>query len=99
MNVPGIKLRIAVVFFSVAACLAAAVVRPAVAQQTPIHLRVSLGDVDITKITGVIALEEGIYKKNGLEVEQYITPSAAAIAKGNGVEVPAQYVRAINPDV
>jgi NitT/TauT family transport system substrate-binding protein len=99
MNVPGSKLRIAMMFLIVAACLAAAVTRPAHAQQTPIHLRVSLGDVDITKITGVVALEEGIYKKNGLEVEQYITPSAAVIAKGSGVLVPPQYVRAIDADV
>ena len=93
------KLRFAAMFLGLAAGLAAAFALPALAQQTPIHLRVSLGDVDITKITGVVALEEGIYKKNGLDVEQYITPGAAAVAKGNGVAVPSQYVRAIDAEV
>lgn len=66
---------------------------PALAQQQMIHLRVQLGDVDITKIVGVVAYEEGIYKKNGLDVEQFISQSAAAITKRRGVTVPEQYVR------
>ena len=69
------------------------------AQEKPIPLRVSLGDVDITKITAVVALEEGIFKKNGLDVEQFITPSAAKIIKGSGVIVPSQYVKAINAEI
>ena len=93
------QLQIGMRLLVLAATLAAAGARPAVAQQSPIHLRVSLGDVDITKITGVVALEEGIYKKNGLDVEQYITPGAAAVAKGNGVVVPSQYVRAIDAEI
>ena len=61
----------------------------------PIHLVVNLGDVDITKIVGVVAYEEGIYKRNGLEVEQYITPFAARTIEGSGVKVPPQHVRTI----
>ncbi|HWP85616.1 MAG TPA: ABC transporter substrate-binding protein [Terriglobia bacterium] len=65
----------------------------------PIKLRVSLGDVDITKIVGAVALDEGIYQRNGLEVEQWITPGAAEIARGNGVMVPEHLVRSGTADV
>jgi len=67
--------------------------------QPPIPLRVSLGDVDITKIVGAVALEEGIYKKNGLAVDQWVTTGAAEIARGNGIMVPDQYVRGGVADV
>ncbi len=65
----------------------------------PIHLKVSLGDVDITKIVGVVALEQGIYRKNGLDVEQWVTTGAAKVARGNGVIVPKQYVQGGAADV
>lgn len=59
----------------------------------PIQVTVSLGDVDITKIIGVVALEEGIFRRNGLDVDLYVTAGAAEIAEGNGIHVPRQYVR------
>ncbi len=77
----------------------AALAMPALAQNSQIHLRVSLGDVDITKIVGVVALEEGIYQKNGLDVDQWVTTGAAEVARGNGVIVPKQYVRGGSADV
>jgi len=51
------------------------------AQEQPIKLRVGLGDVSLNKLPFVTAYEEGIYKKNGLEVEQFVTPSAADVAR------------------
>ena len=45
--------------------------------QEPIKLRVGLGDVSLNKIPFVAAFEAGIYKKNGLDVEQSVTPAAA----------------------
>ena len=42
-------------------------------------VQVSMGDVSLNKLPFVIAYEEGIYKKNGLEVEQFITSGAADI--------------------
>ena len=65
----------------------------------PIKITVSLGDVDITKIIGVVALEEGIFKRNGLDVDMYVTTGAAEIAEGNGIHVPKQYVRGGRADV
>lgn len=85
-------------FGSLISCLlaiaASASAFPARAQQKLIPLQVTLGDVDITKIVPIIAFEEGIYKKNGLDVQQFISPSAAEIISGSGVRVPREFVRA-----
>ncbi|MBF8305212.1 MAG: hypothetical protein HW398_400 [Acidobacteria bacterium] len=77
----------------IAAAILAASALPAPAQQQPIRIRVSLGDVSLNKLIFVIAQEEGIYKKNGLEIEQYITPRAAGVVKNSGVHIPPEYVR------
>jgi NitT/TauT family transport system substrate-binding protein len=61
--------------------------------QQPIKIRVSLGDVSLNKLIFVVAQEEGIYKKYNLEIEQYITPGAAGVVKGSGVNIPAEYIR------
>jgi NitT/TauT family transport system substrate-binding protein len=72
---------------------------PSLAQEKMIPLKVSLSDVDVTKIIAYIAADEGIYKKNGLEVDQAISPSAATVARRRGAAVPAQYVRAIDAPI
>ncbi len=63
------------------------------AQQEPIRIRVRLGDVSLNKLIFVIAQEQGIYEKNGLEIEQYITPRAAAVVANSGVHIPPEYVQ------
>ena len=40
-----------------------------------------LGDVSLTKLPFVMAAEAGIYRRNGLEVRQYITPNAAELIR------------------
>lgn len=64
------------------------------AEEQPIKLRVGLGDVSLNKVPFVAAYEAGIYKKNGLEVEQFVTPGAAEVARRSGVNVPQEIVRA-----
>jgi NitT/TauT family transport system substrate-binding protein len=59
-----------------------------------IPVDVSLGDVSINKVPFLIAADAGIYAKNGLEVHQYITPTAAAAARESGVIVPPEYINA-----
>jgi hypothetical protein len=71
---------------------------PPGAQEQLIKLRVGLGDVSLNKIPFVAAYEAGIYKKNGLEVEQFITPSAAEVARRSGIMVPKELVRAGSRD-
>jgi len=65
----------------------------ALSAQQPTRIRVSLGDVSLNKLIFVIAQEEGIYKKNGLEIEQYITPRAAGVVAHSGVHIPPEYVK------
>ena len=69
-------------------------ISPAGAQEQLIKLRVGLGDVSLNKIPFVAAYEAGIYKKNGLDVEQFITQSAAAVARRSGITVPKELIRA-----
>jgi NitT/TauT family transport system substrate-binding protein len=59
----------------------------------PMAVTVELGDVSATKVPFIVAAESGIYARNGLEVTQFITPLAADVARGNGLVVPAEYVR------
>ena len=70
--------------------LGAAVLLPAQGQQG-LPLRVSL-NVNVSNLPLMIALEEGIYQKNGLEVKQFVPPDTAEEVKAYGVIVPAQYI-------
>src|SRR5215471_7622304 len=69
-------------------------ISPVSAQEQLIKLRVGLGDVSLNKIPFVAAYEAGIYKKNGLDVEQFITQSAAAVAPRSCITVPKELIRA-----
>ena len=69
---------------------------PARAQTPPplIPLDVRLGDVSLTKLIFLVAYDQGIYAKNGLAVQQFITPRAAEVVRRSGVIVPPQFIRA-----
>src|SRR5262245_747508 len=63
------------------------------AQLLPVSIE--LGDVSLTKLPFVMAAETGIYRRNGLEAKQYITPRAAElIRQSSGVVVPQEFVGA-----
>ena len=66
----------------------AAQTAPAQTQQPLTRVTVSLGDVSLNKLIFAVAQDAGIYKKNGLEVEQYITSGAATRAGRSGVNIP-----------
>ena len=72
---------------------------PAQAQQAPIPVTVTveLGDVSLTKLPVLLAADNGIFQRNGLAVDMFITPSAAAVVRGEGVIVPPQNIRAGGP--
>jgi ABC-type nitrate/sulfonate/bicarbonate transport system substrate-binding protein len=55
-------------------------------------VEVSLGDVSINKVPQLVAADQGIYTKYGLDVHQTISPGAARAAAGSGVVVPQTYV-------
>src|SRR5262245_64485529 len=69
-------------------------ISPARAQEQLIKLRVGLGDVSLNKLPFVAAYEAEIYKKNGLDVEQFITQSAADVARRTGIIVTKELIRA-----
>ena len=66
---------------------------PARGQQV-IPLRVALAPVSVNNLPFIIALEEGIYQRNGLAVDQFIPSGAAETAKEDGVIVNPRYVSA-----
>jgi NitT/TauT family transport system substrate-binding protein len=66
---------------------------PALAQDNLLPVSVELGDVSLTKLPFVMAAEAGIYRRNGLEVRQYITPRAAELIRhSSGLVVPKEFV-------
>src|SRR5262245_19288049 len=61
--------------------------------QNLLPVTVELGDVSLTKLPFVMAAEAGIYRRNGLDVKQYITPNAAElIRRSSGLVVPKEFV-------
>ena len=82
----GARIILALAFLAMTAPLRAA--------DKPISVDVALGDVSINKVPFLIAADAGVYAKYGLDVHQFITPGAAAVARNSGVVVPADYVRA-----
>src|SRR5437016_11158868 len=59
------------------------------AQAQLLPISIELGDVSLTKLPFVMAAEAGIYRRNGLDAKQYITPRAAErIRQSSGVVVP-----------
>src|SRR5262249_7245608 len=66
---------------------------PPAAQAQLLPVSIELGDVSLTKLPFVMAAEAGIYRRNGLEAKQYITPRAAElIRQSSGVVVPEEFL-------
>jgi NitT/TauT family transport system substrate-binding protein len=63
-----------------------------VAQEQLLKVGVSLGDVSLNKLVFMVAYDHGIYKRNGLDVEQFITTGAAEIIRNSGVVVPEKLI-------
>jgi ABC-type nitrate/sulfonate/bicarbonate transport system substrate-binding protein len=56
---------------------------------------VELGDVSLTKLPFIMAADNGIYARNGLNVSQFITPGAAQAVRGSGVIVPPENIKSV----
>jgi len=63
-----------------------------------ISVDVGLGDITINKVPFLIASDNGIYERNGLEIHQFISPGAAELARRSGVVVPPETVRENSDD-
>src|SRR5213596_1259976 len=77
-------------FVLAALALAAVVPSSGIAQSTRVD--VSLGDVSINKVPQLVAADQGLYAKYGLDVHQTISAGAARAAAASGVVVPEAYV-------
>lgn len=58
-----------------------------------IPVTVELGDVSLTKLPFIMAADNGIYRRNGLKVTQFITPAATAAVRSSGVIVPPENIK------
>ena len=72
--------------------LALAAVVPSSGTNQLTRVDVSLGDVSINKVPQLVAADQGIYAKYGLDVHQTISAGAARTAAASGVVVPDAYV-------
>ena len=62
------------------------------AQQDLLPLRLTPGLVSILRMINWVALNEGIYKKNGLDVDQCMPAGDVTdIKEATGIEVPLEY--------
>ncbi|GAA1189776.1 ABC transporter substrate-binding protein [Pseudonocardia alaniniphila] len=94
---PGVWLWLAMVL----ACSACAATGPgpapgAAQNLTPVS--VSLGDVSLNKVAFLVAADNGIYQKYGLDVHEFITAGAADRIRRSGITVPDDFVDRGNGD-
>jgi len=75
--------------FSVITVLAAF---PANSQEQLTELKLLMGDVSLNKLPFVLAYEEGIFEKNGLNVTPVFTRGSVEIIRRSGVDVPEEFV-------
>ncbi len=68
-----------------------------VKSQEKIPLRVRMGDVSVNKIPFLIALDEGLYEKHGLDVD--MVPFSARAAEVHGIEGASRHIHDIEPDI
>jgi ABC-type nitrate/sulfonate/bicarbonate transport system substrate-binding protein len=66
---------------------------PARPAGAPDKVVVRLTDVSINKVPYIVAKEEGIFQKHGLEADLFITAGAAETVRASNVNVPKQFVR------
>ena len=77
---------------SVLAMLGLAAVMTSTGSSQLTRVDVSLGDVSINKVPQLVAADQGLYAKYGLDVHQTISAGAARAAAASGVVVPDAYV-------
>jgi NitT/TauT family transport system substrate-binding protein len=64
----------------------------AIAQQQEVELKLMLGDVSLNKLPFVMAYEEGIFEKNGLNLKPMFTRGSVEIIRLSGVDVPEEFI-------
>ena len=83
--------------FTLGLLLAAGTITPALAEQELIPLEMAISPPSANRVAFIIAYEEGIYEKNGLDVDHYISPQTAEAMARDGMIVNPEYIRAGAP--
>ncbi len=86
------------VLFKTSSFLFILLLSPYLAAQQEDNLKLMLGDVSLNKLPFVMAYEEGIYKKNGLELTPVFTRSSVEIIRRSGIDVPEEFIASQGED-
>lgn len=62
------------------------------AQEQATELKLLMGDVSLNKLPFVLAFDEGIFEKNGLNVTPMFTRGSVEIIRRSGVDVPEEFI-------
>jgi ABC-type nitrate/sulfonate/bicarbonate transport system substrate-binding protein len=66
------------------------------AAATPPAIELLLGDVSLNKLPFVMAVDEGIYARHGLNVTPKFSKGSVEIIRASGVDVPEEYIESGN---
>lgn len=83
---------VAAKFVLLVVAIPAVLVAPAYSAEQIEELELLLGDVSLNKLPFVLALDEGIYARNGLKVRPLFTRGSVEIIRKSGVDVPEEYI-------
>ena len=64
-----------------------------------VPLDVQMVEVDSTKLPALIAVDEGLFEKNGLRVNLYIATGAAEISLRRDIHIPPRFVRNVKAPI
>lgn len=95
MRIPRFLLKVPKKYFVglLLVCAVAGASLPLQAQQDMLRLRLNVGTVSLNKLVNWVAYNEGLYKKNGLDVQQGMSRSGAEEVKQlSGYDVPQEYI-------
>ena len=96
------RLRALASLTSLLIAAAAPLAAPTRAQDKPadvLPVSVSLGDVSLTKLPFIMAVDYGIFERNGLKARVFISPSAAKVVQARGIKVPAENISSDKGDI
>ena len=92
------KLNSKMALFNISFILIILLLSPSLAAQQGDRLKLMLGDVSLNKLPFVMAYEEGIYKKNGLDLVPMFTRSSVEIIRRSGIDVPEEFIASQGDD-
>ena len=71
----------------------------AAAQEDLPQLRLRLGDVSMNKLPFIVAYDEGIYRKNGIDILPQFSQGSVDIIRRSGIHVPEEFILKDDTDI